>query len=277
MTSSFGWRIAVVTVLVVVAACGGGDDDTSASPTTESPGATGADTSTTSVPGDPLVVLVTNDDGVGAPGIDALVNGLQTLDDVEVVVVAPAENQSGSGDATSDGEVTATPATTASGVAATAVAGKPADAVLHALDTLALEPDVVVSGVNQGQNIRDLSTVSGTVGAAKTAARQGIPSLAVSAGILDGEAEFDEAVRLALEWVEEHRSELGAVDGVAPVESLNVPTCPVGEVRGLVEVPVAAKDDRDVFTVDCESTLETPGDDVEGFVNGFAVLSPIAA
>ena len=52
-----------------------------------------------------------------------------------------------------------------------------------ALQELGLEPDVVVSGVNAGQNIGTLIDLSGTVGAAATAARQGVPAVAVSQGI----------------------------------------------------------------------------------------------
>ncbi|MEO1065644.1 MAG: 5'/3'-nucleotidase SurE, partial [Actinomycetota bacterium] len=90
-------------------------------------------------------MLVTNDDGVDAPGIDALVTGLSGLDGVEIVVVAPAENQSGTAMNLTDGDVAAGSATTASGVAATAVDGFPADAVRWALANDG-PFDLVVSG-----------------------------------------------------------------------------------------------------------------------------------
>ncbi len=266
--------IVALTALVLMAAACGGDDADDAAPADESSSSSSSSTSTT-VAAEPLVILVTNDDGIGAPGIDALVNGLQGLDDVEIVVVAPAENQSGSGDATTEG-VTATESATAGGYAGTAVDGKPADSVIYALDELGIEPGLVISGINSGQNIRELSEVSGTVGAAKTAARRGLPALAVSSGLVDGVAEFDDAVVLALDYLDERRAALEAGDAEAMVDSLNVPTCPVGEVRGLVEVPVGERDDtEDVFTVDCESTLEDPVDDAEAFINGFATLSVI--
>ena len=94
------------------------------------------------MPAEPLTILVTTDDGIGAPGIDSLVTTLSTLDDVELIIVAPAENQSGSSDTTTDGAVTSAPGTTASGVEGTAVAGTPADAVIVALDELGIEPDL---------------------------------------------------------------------------------------------------------------------------------------
>src|SRR3954447_11913401 len=73
-----------------------------------------------------LRVLVTNDDGVGAPGIDALVERLRTLPNVELTVVAPATNQSGTADRFSTTPLTTTSATTQHGYPATAVNGFPA-------------------------------------------------------------------------------------------------------------------------------------------------------
>ena len=100
-----------------------------------------------------ITVLVTNDDGVSAPGIDALVQALRTSKNTKVVVVAPATNQSGSGGKTTPGTLTTQPATTASGYQATAVQGYPADTVTAALDQLGVKPNVVMSGINPGQNV----------------------------------------------------------------------------------------------------------------------------
>jgi hypothetical protein len=139
----------VMTLVLPVALLAGcsSSDDTATEFTTDVPTTPGDSTSTTSTtsttpttsttePTPALTILVTNDDGIGAPGIDALVTALSALPDVEIVVVAPAENQSGSSDKTTDGEVTATAGATTSGVAGTAVAGFPADSVIYALDVL---------------------------------------------------------------------------------------------------------------------------------------------
>jgi 5'/3'-nucleotidase len=83
-----------------------------------------------------LRVLVTNDDGVGAAGIDALVEALQTLE-LDITVVAPATEQSGQGGKVTDGPLTVTDTTTASGFPAKAVAGFPADTVIWADDVQA--------------------------------------------------------------------------------------------------------------------------------------------
>src|SRR5689334_11101135 len=79
------------------------------------PAVAAAPAATTTTTTTPLRILVTNDDGVGAPGLAALVDALQALPDVQVTVVAPATNQSGVGDRFSTTPLTVTPATTANG------------------------------------------------------------------------------------------------------------------------------------------------------------------
>jgi len=221
-----------------------------------------------------LRILVTNDDGVAAPGIDTLVEGLRDLDRVKVTVVAPADDKTGAGDQTTPGELTSSETTTASGYPAIAVEGFPADTVLFALDDgIPKTPHVVVSGVNAGQNLGPAFTASGTVGAARTAVRRGIPGVAVSAGVgepPDYAAAVDEAIR----WLKEHRRELVKDVDPTDVVNINVPTCTTGEVRGLVEVPAAPTGDI-LAPVDCASTLEDPTDDLIAFRNGFATLSEV--
>ena len=75
----------------------------------------------------PIKILVSNDDGVRADGINALVNALRKEAKVTVTVIAPATNVSGTGSKTTPGVLTASPTTTLGGVAATAVNGYPAD------------------------------------------------------------------------------------------------------------------------------------------------------
>lgn len=280
---------ACVAAALVLAACGGDDgggDDQAAEDTTAPAEDT---TTTTAAPAEPLRILVSNDDGYAAEGIDALVEGLLTLEDVEVTVFAPLENQSGTSDNTNPGlNEPTTEETTLSGYPAVAVDGFPADSVEQGLDAMAAEPPhVVISGINEGQNIGPLTELSGTVGAARTAARAGIPALAVSQGILlDGgpEPDYPVAVDLSLDWVTEHREELVAaepLDGVAEVTNLNVPTCPTGEQGELIEVPVATEAQvggQDLGAVDCEAAAA--GDlphDVAGFLAGHPVQSELTA
>ena len=229
-------------------------------------------------PVEPFRILVTNDDGVGAPGIDALVTALAALPDVEITVVAPAENQSGSSDTRSEGEVTAAEATTASGFPAIAVTGTPADSVLYALANVVTEPPhLIVSGSNEGENIGPLAQVSGTVGAARTGAREGIPGLAVSQGGVTVEAEFDVGVPVAIEWIEANRDELQAREpgGLAPVVSINVPSCgDTGELDGVAET-VLGDDYGDFvpFAVDCSIEVDPVVTDLDAFFSGYAAVT----
>jgi 5'-nucleotidase len=223
-----------------------------------------------------LRVLVTNDDGVAAPGIDALVKGLRTLDRVSVTVVAPATNQSGTSDKTTPGPLATSDATTASGYRAVAVQGFPADTVNFALDGgIPKTPHLVASGINEGQNLGPVVNVSGTVGAARAAVRRGVPGVAVSQG--SGQPpDYAAGVREVVKWVKKHRKELTKKDAAKPTEvaNINVPTCTTGKVRGLVEVPSATSGDI-AAPSDCTSKLKDPPDDVVAFTNGFATLSKV--
>jgi 5'-nucleotidase len=236
----------------------------------------------------PLEILVTNDDGYENAGIAAVVYALIGLPHVNVTVVAPLENQSGTGDQTSpeppdaiDVEIVRpshSPPTSPPTYPATAVDGFPADSVLHALNEMGLNPDLVVSGINDGQNTGPFVDISGTVGAARTAARKGIPALASSQGF--GRTtptvippDFPTGASAVLAWVEDFR--LGrAGEPYQTVANLNIPTCYSGAVRGTIEVPVAADFSSGPFNPsNCESTATGFVDDVGGFANGFITLS----
>lgn len=256
--------VATLCAAIALSSCGSSDDD--ASP------ATSVEPTSTTVAAEPLTILVTNDDGIGAPGIDALVTALQRLEAVELVVVAPAENQSGSSDKTTVGGAPHAAGETASGVAGTAVQGFPADTVAVALDELGVEPDLVVSGVNQGQNVGPLAVVSGTLGAARTALRRGIPAVASSAGI-EPLAAYELGAELVVRWITEHRAEIAAGTlSAEAVVSFNVPGCHLGEPKPLVQVPLATAmpEGANPFeTADCGIVLSgPPADDVAAMLGG---------
>jgi 5'-nucleotidase len=254
--------------VAVVAGCGGDDDDGAAPQS-------GERETTTTAPPEPLEILVSNDDGVGAEGIDVLVTALAALDGVEVTVVAPAGNQTGTGGRTTEGPLTTNEARTASGYEARAVEGYPADTIRVAFDELGLTPDLVVSGINEGQNLGPVVDVSGTVGAARAGARRGVPALAVSQG-LGQDLDYEVAAGLVVDWIEENADALRAGEVSADVVvNLNVPTCDTGELRGQVEVASAATGNA-APPSDCASTAEGFTDDVTAFANGFAALSEIS-
>jgi hypothetical protein len=120
---------------------------------------TAAGAGATAKPASTLTILVTNDDGVTAPGINASVQALKALPHTKIIVVAPLTNQSGTGPKVSGGPLTVTDATTASGYPAKAVAGYPADTVIWAIDDhgITQRPNLVVSGINLGENIGPLA------------------------------------------------------------------------------------------------------------------------
>jgi 5'-nucleotidase len=128
-------------------------------------------------------ILLTNDDGIRSPGLWAAASALSELG--YVTVAAPREQSSGMGRSlpnTSDGIISEERVQVNGQVwSVFAVGGSPAQAVLHGvLDVLKRKPDLVVSGINYGENVGSGVTISGTVGAALEAASLGIPALAVS-------------------------------------------------------------------------------------------------
>jgi 5'-nucleotidase len=254
----------VALVAVALAAC------------SSSSGSKSSGGSTTTKPPAPLQILVTNDDGVGAPGIDVVSQALMKLPDVKVTIVAPATNQSGSGSKTTDPTPPGTPAETESGIEATAVAGYPSDAVNYAFDTMKLRPDVVVSGINQGQNLGPNTDVSGTVGAAKTAAGKGVPAIAASQGFGDP-PQYSVGAPYVTAWIENHRDALLAGTVGAGVVNVNVPTCTNGSVRGVKQVPLATSADGGLAPADCASTLTDVATDISAFLAGFVSVTQLSA
>jgi 5'-nucleotidase len=225
-----------------------------------------------------LTVLVTNDDGVAAPGIDALVEALRTVKNTKVVVVAPAANQSGTGGKTTPGTLVTQAATTASGYESTAVQGFPADTITAALDQLKVKPNVVMSGINAGQNVGSLTDLSGTVGAARMAATRGIPAVALSQGLGD-DAQYDSTAKIALQWLKTHRAALAKKPKSAPttIASYNSPNCPSGQSRGVARV-TTAPDAENAFgaTIDCADTgAPKPTTDIEAFNQGFTAYATV--
>ena len=259
---------------------GAADSTTTAAPATEAPA---TDAPTTTAAPSVLRIMVTNDDGVGADGIDAIVNALLEIENVEVTVVAPATNQSGTGGKTTDGTLTVTDATTKSGYPAKAVAGFPADTVVWAIDQGGIDfiPDLVVSGVNEGQNYSlEIVPVSGTVGAARAAAMRNIPSVAISQGKAGEGVDYPAAVAAGVEWV---RANFDALvnraddEAVADFVNINAPTCAEGtEIKGVIEVPIGSLNNTDYNAQDCTpdaAGTPDPTTDVEGFQHGYVVVS----
>ncbi len=128
-------------------------------------------------------ILLTNDDGIKSPGLWAAAEALEQLG--FVTVAAPREQSSGMGrslPASSDGTIREEKLMVGGREwTVYAVGGSPAQAVLHGiLEIMPQRPDLVVSGINYGENVGTGVTISGTVGATLEAASHGIPGLAMS-------------------------------------------------------------------------------------------------
>jgi 5'-nucleotidase len=128
-------------------------------------------------------ILLTNDDGINAPGFRALETIAQQLSD-DLWFVAPAEEQSGAGHSLT---LTRPLRVRELGPRRFAVAGTPTDAVMMALGALmdGARPDLILSGVNRGPNLAEDVTYSGTVSAAMEGTLAGVRAIALSQQMAD--------------------------------------------------------------------------------------------
>ncbi|MFY0632413.1 MAG: 5'/3'-nucleotidase SurE [Vannielia sp.] len=243
-------------------------------------------------------ILITNDDGINAPGLAVLEQIANELAGAagEVWVVAPAFEQSGVGHCISYTHPTMIAQL---GERRFAAEGSPADCVLAGLyDVLAeRRPDLVLSGVNRGNNAGENTVYSGTIGGAMEGALQGVPSIALS------QFYGPENVRL------ENPFEAAAAHGVATVQALlehgtwegdayntfynvNFPPCAAADVGEMkitsqgrrkhtnfgVEPHVSPSGRRFLWIKGGEQHERTgPGTDVEATLDGHISITPMRA
>ena len=174
-------------------------------------------------------ILVSNDDGIDASGLYALVRELKAI--AEVTVVAPDRQQSAVGHAiTMNYPLRAIPFRKENEFFGYAVDGTPADAVKLAVKFLMKEkPDLVVSGINHGSNTAINIMYSGTVSAATEGTILGIPSIAISLTTYE-HADFGYAAQFAARLARVV-AERGLPSGT--LLNVNVPAVPEGEIRGV--------------------------------------------
>lgn len=170
-------------------------------------------------------ILISNDDGYLAPGIIALADALAQI--AEIVVVAPDSNRSGSSNSlTLDRPLSVYRA--ANGFYF--VNGTPSDCVHVALTGgLSFKPDLVVSGINQGQNMGDDTLYSGTVAAATEGFLFGIPAIAFSQ-VKHGWAHLDAAAKVAREIVQRRFEQLQK----PYLLNVNIPNLPYDQLGNVV-------------------------------------------
>ena len=174
-------------------------------------------------------ILVTNDDGINAPGLVALARSLATVG--EVVVVAPERQQSAGGHAiTLHKPLRLEPVTFPVAEAeAYATNGTPADCIILGCLGLEQRPDLVVAGINAGANLGEEVLYSGTVSAAMEAAINGIPAFAISV-IAYQDCIFQPAAAFAARLAKQLQDLRLPQDGFLNV---NVPNCPAAEIAGV--------------------------------------------
>jgi 5'-nucleotidase len=174
-------------------------------------------------------VLLTNDDGIFAKGIEALYQALKH--EHEVTIVAPETEQSAVGHAiTFLNPLRVSPVRRNGSFFGYALSGTPADCVKIAVTELIKPPpEVVVSGINMGANVGVNVIYSGTVSAATEAALLGIPSIAVSIDAFDTQ-DFSAATSVVPKVIGMIRRE-GLPEGVSL--NINVPNVPAGRIKGI--------------------------------------------
>jgi 5'-nucleotidase len=243
-------------------------------------------------------VLLTNDDGIDADGLQRLRRELLTIDGIDLAVVAPDGNRSAVGRGITVRRALAVERVDfGDGTHGFATDGTPVDCVRLAWHGLLGEgwyPEVVVSGINHGGNLGDDVTYSGTVAAAMEGLLLGLPALAVSQQSEKGEMDFlhgthfvfDHAARFVARVV----AELEAVP-LPPSTLLNI-NVPAGEPRGVEvarlgkrvyrdKLEVAGDDDpahprRSYFLYGAEPGYEDePGTDLVAVAAGRIAVTPV--
>lgn len=177
-------------------------------------------------------ILVTNDDGVDAPGLLALAQAMDAFG--KVSILAPDRNWSASGHVkTLHRPLRIKNVKLINGFTALASDGAPSDCVAMALLGAIKEPvDLVVSGINAGPNMGHDVTYSGTVTAAMEAVIAGTPGIAVSMGgfVENGDYEYETAASIAAKIV---RTAIGeGLDGKMLL-NVNIPPLPAAEIKGI--------------------------------------------
>ena len=175
-------------------------------------------------------IFVTNDDGVGARGLNALIEAVRPLG--RIMVVAPEDSQSGMSHAiTMNSPLFLRKVREEEGLEVYACSGTPVDCVKMASDSLMSEmPALVLSGINHGSNSAVSVIYSGTMGAAIEGSFYNVPSIGLSLLNHREDADFRAAVVYSLKVIEKVMNEEIELPMCLNV---NIPDLPVGEIRGI--------------------------------------------
>jgi 5'-nucleotidase len=230
-------------------------------------------------------ILVTNDDGIRAPGLLALKDACADVG--HITVLAPDHNWSASGHVkTMHKPLRVQEVTLSDGTEALATTGAPSDAVTLAFLGVIDRPiDIVVSGVNHGANLGHDVTYSGTVTAAMEAAIAKVPAIAVSLNTRE-EASFEPAARFAASLARQ-TLENGLPEGV--LLNVNVPPLTADATRGVRVTRMGLRIYRDELVRrhdprgkpyywiggPAPTGVEEEGTDIWAVANGYISITPI--
>ena len=230
-------------------------------------------------------ILLTNDDGVRAPGILAVAQALKGMG--EITIAAPAENQSGKGHSiTTTDPIFVDTIKLAGDLPAFSLQTTPATCVKVAVEALmSQKPDIVISGINRGYNLGMVTYVSGTVGGAREAALKGIPAIAASLAVEQTDyAPAAEIVRQVVVMVQKTALEPGTF------LNINVPPGTSAALKGIqltrqskltgverFEEQQSPRGRRFFWSVWNEPTGDAEGTDVWAVEHGFAAVTPLRA
>ncbi len=191
-----------------------------------------------------LRILLTNDDGIGAAGIQALWHELSHI--AEVIVVAPDVERSATSQAITVHSPIRVDQYTFDNprISGWRIGGTPADCVKIALGTLLTQPpDLIVSGINHGPNLGTDVLYSGTVSAAIEGALHGIPAVAVS---LDGGGNYDfaPAAKFMSTFIPKMMSKTLPADTLL---NINIPAVPTAQMGGTVITKLGVRQYDNIF------------------------------
>lgn len=234
-------------------------------------------------------ILLTNDDGVNAPGLKVLEKIARAFSD-DVWIVAPTEEQSGAGHSLT---LTVPVRLRKLGEKRFCVTGTPTDAVMMAVAWIMKDepPELILSGVNRGANLGEDCTYSGTVSAAMEGALAGIPSIALSQSYAR-EGMGDTVPFAAAEaWGEQVlRPLIASALASRTLVNVNFPALPPEEVKGIKVVRQGIRDygrlkiDKRTdprgyhyYWFGLGPMLHTPGHktDLEAIADGFVSVTPL--
>jgi 5'-nucleotidase len=234
-------------------------------------------------------ILLSNDDGIHAPGLAVLETIARAFSD-DITIVAPIEEQSGAGRSLT---LTRPIRLHAFGEKKFAVTGTPTDAVMMALAHVMKDnpPDLILSGVNRGANLAEDVTYSGTVAAAMEGAMAGIRSVAMSQVYRREGAGNNVSFDVAEQWGERVlRPLIDAPWAPRTVMNINFPAIAPDQVRGIRVAEQGLRDyagarlDRrtdlrgfDYYWLNLGHTPQTPGHrtDLEANADGYVTVTPL--